>query len=206
MTNEQDPADTAPTESEGTQTQPTQPMSLRTRHDAWNIHVLQGPNMKHLGQRDPRLFGAIESNDELHTQLQQLAGSLGVSVSIFASDYEGDLLERTHTTAADADGYLIDPGGLTTVSEGWRHALSETQKPVLEVHFYNLIAENEISVFTRTAIGRIMGLRQYSYLAGLLGLVLALDDDTFLCPQAPQGPTVRRGGAPYSYENSGASA
>ncbi len=71
------------------------------------------------------------------------------------------------------------------MSEGLRHALQETQKPVVEVSFYNLVANGETSVITPTVIGRAMGLRQYSYLAGLLALVLSLDDATFLNPTAP---------------------
>ena len=44
-----------------------------------------------------------------------------------------------------------------------------------------------------------MGLREPSYVAGLFGLVLALDDETFLNPDAPDSATVRRGGAPHSF-------
>lgn len=180
---------------------PTSIRSVRRCDTRWKIEVLAGPNMAHLGKRDPRLFGAIASFDELRRLVERFAESMGVDVNVKVSDYEGELLEHVHATAVGADGYIVDPGGLTTVSEGWRHALQETHKPVVEVCFYNLIANQEVSVFTPTVIGRAMGLRQYSYVAALLGLVLSLDDETFLNPGAPESATVRRGGQPYAFKN-----
>jgi 3-dehydroquinate dehydratase-2 len=114
----------------------------------------------------------------LHQLVIGFGEALGVTVQAFVSDYEGDLLKQVHATAAQTDGYLIDPGGLTTVSEGWRHALAETRKPVVEVQFYNLATRNEVSVFTPSAIGRVMGFREYSYVAGLLGLIFLRISDS----------------------------
>ena len=61
------------------------------------------------------------------------------------------------------------------------------------------MADGEISVFTRSAIGRVMGLREHSYTAALLALVLSLDDRTFLNPDGPESETKRKDGTPYSY-------
>jgi len=175
--------------------------SIRPEGRRWIIGMIDGPNMKHLGKRDPRLFGKIGSIEELQRLVVIFGEALGVEVRPFVSDHEGDLLEHVHASAASTDGYLLDAGGLTTVSEGLRHALQETHRPVIEVAFYNLIANGEISVFTPTVIGRAMGMREYSYLAGLLGLVLALDDESFLNPDAADSPIARRGGQPYAFRN-----
>lgn len=172
--------------------------SLRQGAHRWIIDLIDGPNMRHLGKRDRRLFGTIGSIGELQDLVVDFGLALGVDVRPFASDFEGELLEHIHASASTADGYLIDAGGLTTVSEAMRHALQETRKPVVEVCFYNLAANNEVSVFTPTAIASAGGFRQYSYLAGLLGLVLSLDDESFLHPDAPASPTVRREGVPYT--------
>jgi 3-dehydroquinate dehydratase II len=177
------------------------PGSVRRGSRRWIVGLIDGPNMKHLGKRDPRLFGRIGSIEDLQKMVVDFGEALGVEVRPFASDHEGDLLEHVHHSANATDAYLLDAGGLTTVSEGLRHALQETHKPVVEVAFYNLIANGEVSVFTPTVIGRAMGLREYSYFAGLLGLTLALDDETFLNPDAPDSPTVRRGGQPYAFRS-----
>ena len=171
---------------------------LRRSDRRWVIELIDGPNMRHLGKRDPRLFGTIASIGALHELVIDFGSALGVEVRPFVSDFEGELLERIHESAASADGYLIDAGGLTTVSEAMRHALQETRKPVVEVCFYNLVANGETSVFTRSAIASVTGLREHSYVAGLLGLVLALDDESFLHPGAKDSPTVRRDGRPFT--------
>ena len=189
------PTDSKPEEQTG-------PISgFRVNGRRWKIKVIAGPNMAHLGQRDRRLFGTIESFDALAALSHRFAESMGVDLDVFVSDYEGEILEYLHANAVAADGFIVDPGGLTTVSEGWRHALQETHKPAVEVSFYNLIANHEVSVFTPTVIGRAMGLRQYSYVAALLGLTLSLDDESFLNPGAPESVTVRRGGQPYAFKN-----
>ncbi|KRW94070.1 hypothetical protein AQY21_21605 [Paracoccus sp. MKU1] len=136
---------------------------------------------------------------DLQQMVVAFGESLGVDVHTFASNREGELLEHVYATAAFTDGYVVDPGGLATVSQGWPHALIESRKPVVEVCFYNMVAQGEQSTFGATVIGRIMGLRQYSYLAAILSLVLALDDESFLHPEAPSTETVRRQGTPYSF-------
>ncbi|MGY0398787.1 MAG: type II 3-dehydroquinate dehydratase, partial [Ostreibacterium sp.] len=95
-----------------------------------------------------------------------------------------------HRTASEVNGYLINPAGLTTYGEAVRHALEETYKPVIEIHFSNIHACPRAprglpggpweSKFTRTATGLFMGMRHYSYASGLLAMVLALDDEDFL--------------------------
>lgn len=173
--------------------------AIRAGSERWKIAVIDGPNMKHLGKRDPGQFGTIGSYAQLKRIIIEFGATIGVEVDTFVSDHEGDLLEFVHGSSSHTDGYIVDAGGLMTVSEALRHALQETKKPVYEVCFYNPVAVGEISVLTPTVIGRAMGLRQYSYIAGMLGLVLALDDVSFLNPKAPDSATVRRDGKPWTF-------
>jgi 3-dehydroquinate dehydratase-2 len=173
---------------------------LRQSDRRWIIEVIAGPNMKYLGRRDRRLFGDIASFEALQTKIVEFGTALGVDVRVFVSDFEGEILERVHQSAASADAYIVDPGGLATVSQGWPHALLETRKPVVEVTFYNPVANGEASVFTKTAIGRVMGLWEHSYTAALLALVLSLDDPSFLHPDGPDSETRRKDGTPYSFK------
>src|SRR3546814_21012745 len=97
----------------------------------------------------------------------------------------GDILEYIHGSADRVDGYIINPAGLTTMCEAVRHALEDTTKPAMEVHFANLsgapgtprglASVKLISTFTPTATGLCMGLRQHSYLSPLWGVVLVID-------------------------------
>ena len=84
---------------------------LRQSDRRWIIEVIAGPNMKHLGRRDRRLFGDIASFAALQKEIESFAAALGVEARIFVSDYEGEILERVHHSAATADAYIVDPGG-----------------------------------------------------------------------------------------------
>ncbi len=173
-------------------------MSLRPETArTWRIAVIDGPNMPNLGRRDQAIYGPIRSLEDLQELVREFADMLGVAVRQFASNHEGEILDFIHETAAEVDGYLINPAGLTTYGEATRHALADTTRPVVEVHFANLsrhlatIAPGAQlqSRFTHTATGLVMGLRQHGYLAALLGLTLALDDASFLGKEAPTPTT-----------------
>ena len=158
------------------------------------IAVIDGPNMSSLGRRSKKVYGAIGSLDDLKDYVHKFGEGLGVEVETFSSNFQGEILEFIHESAERVDGYIINPAGLTTVGEGVRHALEDTARPSIEVHFANISASaggarglgggSINSSFTHTATGMAMGLRQYSYAAALTGLVLSLDDPGFLGEQA----------------------
>ncbi|MGQ7843938.1 type II 3-dehydroquinate dehydratase [Granulosicoccus sp. 3-233] len=164
-------------------------ISRRGNHNH-RIAVIDGPNMSSLGNRSRKVYGAIASLDNLKQYVKDYGIELGVTVESFSSNYQGAILEFIHESASRVDGYLINPAGLTTVGEGVRHALEDTERPVVEVHFANIAASagsarglgggSINSSFTHTATGVAMGLRHYSYVAALTGLVFALDDPDFL--------------------------
>lgn len=163
---------------------------------AWRFAVIDGPNMPNLGRRDRALYGPIGSLQELQATVRGFAELLGVGVTPFASNHEGEILEFVHRTAAEVDGYLINPAGLTTYGEATRHALEDSERPYAEVHFANLSRHLQAvgpgrdleSRFTHSAVGTVMGFRQYSYLGALLALTLALDDEAFLGADRPAAP------------------
>jgi 3-dehydroquinate dehydratase-2 len=146
--------------------------------------------MSNLGARSKKVYGKIGSLDELKAYVAAFGARLGVDVEAFSSNHQGDILEFIHGSAERVDGYIINPAGLTTVGEGVRHALEDSGRPVIEVHFANISASaggarglgggSIRSSFTHTATGLCMGMRQYSYIGALTALVLALDDEDFL--------------------------
>ncbi len=82
---------------------------IRKDDSRWVIGLIDGPNMPHLGKRNPQLFGTIASIEELQNLVVSFGTALGVEVRPFASDYEGEILEHIHATAATTEGYLVDP-------------------------------------------------------------------------------------------------
>lgn len=155
----------------------------------WKIGVINGPNMPNLGHRDKRIYGSIASLADLESLVSDFADAIGVHVEQFASNHEGEILDFIHRTAEETNAYLVNPAGLTTYGEATRHALADSRRPYVEVHFANTVRHFDgvvgggrrlESQFTYTAAGMVMGLRQHGYLGALLGLTLALDDPAFL--------------------------
>ena len=50
------------------------------------------------------------------------------------------MLEFIHESAKSSDAYVINPAGLTEGGVATKHALTETGKPYVEVHFANIVA------------------------------------------------------------------
>ena len=171
----------------------------------WRIAVINGPNMPNLGRRNREIYGPIRSLAELEELVASFGELLGVDVVQFSSNHEGDILDFIHRTASQADAFVINPAGLTAYGEATRHALADTERPFVEVHFANIARHFDAiapggqrleSRFTYTAAGLVMGLRQHGYLGALLALCLSLDDPSFLGTSASpdQAATAERGG------------
>jgi len=91
--------------------------------------VIDGPNMTNLGARNKRVYGAISSLDDLQRLCKSFGASMGVTVTTFASNFEGAILEFIHESAKSSDAYVINPAGLTEGGVATKHALTETGKP-----------------------------------------------------------------------------
>jgi 3-dehydroquinate dehydratase-2 len=159
---------------------------LRHRETDWQIRVINGPNVT----------AALNGVDRFDALLQRWAGEIGVTVEHFRSNHEGRLLEHIHTTTATTHGFLVNPGGLTTVGESLRHALRDAKRPHVEVHFDNSPLADH-SIFSPSVTAIVGGLREFSYLGALVSLVLSLDDPDFLHPDATS-EISRPHGAPRS--------
>jgi 3-dehydroquinate dehydratase-2 len=159
------------------------------------IALIDGPNMSNLGHRSKKVYGPNQlSIDGLHEYVRSFGKSLGVEVETFVSNYEGDILEFIHQSADRVDGYLINPAGLTSSGFAVPHALIESHRPSIEMHFSNPEAAPDSqrgapvgplkSWFSSYVTGKMTGLRQYCYIGALVALTLALDDEEFLGAEA----------------------
>lgn len=163
---------------------------FRSSQRKHRIVIIDGPNMSNLGARNKRVYGAIASLEDLQNLCKDFGASLGVDVTTFASNFEGAILEYIHKSASTSDAYVINPAGLTVGGLATMHALTETGRPYIEVHFANIEAPPSAprgvpigpwrSAFSASATGVMMGMRHYSYCAAILSLAMALDDEAFL--------------------------
>ncbi len=131
------------------------------------IAVINGPNLNLLGTREPDVYGH-ETLKDLEAGLAGLAEELGVAVSFFQSNHEGEIIDHIHGLRGEAAALLINPGGLTHTSVSLRDALSGVELPVYEVHISNVHSREEFrhrSLVSGVAVGVVcgLGLRGYEY-------------------------------------------
>ena len=152
----------------------------------WRINLIDGPNMSNLGQggRDPRTYGVVTSLADLQDSIVAMGDALGVEMSAFYANREGDIVAHIYEAAPRIDAFLINPAALTRFSVPCKLALADSRRPFMELHFANVAALGwEGGITTPVATGVVMGMRHYSYVGALFGLVCALDTGVIEVPQ-----------------------
>ena len=87
-----------------------------------------------LGIRQPEIYGR-ETYDSLLAMLREEAGNLGISVSFYQSNHEGDLVDAIQQAYYDrVDGIVINPGAYTHTSVALLDAIKTVMIPTVEVH------------------------------------------------------------------------
>lgn len=99
-----------------------------------SILVINGPNMNLLGIRQPEIYGNTDYVD-LENLISAEAERLGVTVSFFQSNHEGDLVDAIQRAYfEDMDGIILNPGGYTHTSVALLDAVKAVALPTVEVH------------------------------------------------------------------------
>ena len=98
-----------------------------------NILVINGPNLNMLGIREPEIYGKATYTD-LCSLIEAHAAKLGVSVTLYQSNHEGDLVDAIQQAYGKQDGIVINPGAYTHTSIALLDALKAVGIPTVEVH------------------------------------------------------------------------
>ena len=101
------------------------------------IHILNGPNLNLLGQRQPEIYGHATLQD-VETMCGEIAVQLGHQTVFRQSNWEGQIVDWIQEARADAAGIVINPGALTHTSVAVLDALNAFDGPVIEVHISNI--------------------------------------------------------------------
>lgn len=143
-----------------------------------HVLVLHGPNLNLLGRREPHIYGTVTLS-AINDQLQTFADQCSVSLSIFQSNAEHELVERIHAAVEDqVDWIVVNPAGLTHTSVVLRDALAAVALPFIEVHLSNPESREPFrhrSYLADLACGRIAGFGADSYLLALQAVVNRVD-------------------------------
>jgi len=137
-----------------------------------NILVLHGPNLNLLGTREPGHYGTTTLAD-INQQLISLGDQLGLEITNFQSNHEGELVDHIQHATGTIDGIVINPAAYTHTSIAIRDALLATHIPFVEVHLSNIHRREEFrhrSMLVDAACGVVAGFGAKSYLLALRGL------------------------------------
>jgi 3-dehydroquinate dehydratase II len=123
------------------------------------VEVLHGVNLDVLDRRDPALYGGVKLA-ELEFKVQAFARELGVDVSFYQSNHEGEYCEFLHRAGGSSDGLLLNPGAWTHYSWAIREALELAALPAVEVHLSAVDEREEwrrVSVIRDLCLGCVQG-------------------------------------------------
>ena len=122
------------------------------------VHVLNGPNLNLLGEREPEVYGTTTLAD-VERLCREACDAAGVGLEFRQTNSEAVLIEQIQAARASA-GIVINPAGCS-YSVPVLDALNACTAPVVEVHISNIHARAEAwRADTRTtaaAIGVISG-------------------------------------------------
>lgn len=133
---------------------------------AARILVINGPNLNLLGSREKDIYGS-RTLSELEAELHEAAESLGLEVSFYQSNHEGELIDRIHQ--ADKENFqmlILNAGALTHYSIALHDALNAIRLPAIEVHMSNIYRREEFrrkSYLSPAVVGGIFGFGAVSY-------------------------------------------
>lgn len=131
------------------------------------IHVLNGPNLNLLGQRQPEVYGHATLSD-LEAMCRDAARPH--EIRFLQSNWEGQIVDWIHEARLEAAAIVINPAALTHTSVAVLDALNAFDGPVIEVHIsqvHKREAFRHHSYVSHRADGVIAGLGLGGYVAAL---------------------------------------
>lgn len=141
------------------------------QHDK-RILVVHGPNLNMLGRREPDLYGS-RTLEDINRSLSARAEQLGLDVSTFQSNHEGEIVEAIQAAVGKIQGLIINPAAYTHTSVAIRDAVLLLEVPVIEVHLSNIHKREPFrhhSYIANIATAQITGLGESGYLFALEAL------------------------------------
>jgi len=133
------------------------------------ILVIHGPNLNMLGKRETDIYGKA-GLDQINADLEKRAADLGVTLDIFQSNHEGQIVEKIQAALKKCNAVIINPAAYTHTSVAIRDALLLLDVPIIEIHLSNIYKREPFrhtSLVTDVATGQICGLGARGYLLAL---------------------------------------
>ena len=115
------------------------------------VLVINGPNINMLGIREPDVYGA-QSFKALEEFIKKSADELSVSVSLFQSNHEGEIVDIIQAAYGVYDGIVINPAAYTHTSIAILDALKAVGIPTVEVHISDISKREAFRQFSYVSL------------------------------------------------------
>lgn len=137
------------------------------------LHVLNGPNLNRLGQREPEIYGTTTL-----AEVEEMcrAAADGTDIVFRQSNREYEIVDWIHAAIDEACAIVINPAAFTFTSVAVLDALKMFPGPIIELHISNIHRREPIyhkSLVSPVATAVIAGLGARGY-AVAVGEALAL--------------------------------
>jgi len=133
------------------------------------ILVIHGPNLNLLGKREPDIYGKVTIG-RIDDKLKEIAAKNKISLEIFQSNHEGEIVDKIGRSKKTCAALLINPAAYTHTSVAIRDAILATDIPTVEVHLSNIYSREDFrhnSLIAPVAKGQISGFGMDSYIYGI---------------------------------------
>ncbi|QXJ25381.1 type II 3-dehydroquinate dehydratase [Actinomadura graeca] len=133
------------------------------------VLVLNGPNLRRLGIREPDVYGSATFED-LEALCRDAGRRLDLHAEVRQTDDEAEMIRWVHEAADERLPMVVNPAAFTHYSYALRDALAQRTAPLIEVHISNPAAREEFrhtSVVAGVATGTIAGFGLSSYVLAL---------------------------------------
>ncbi|WP_067803876.1 type II 3-dehydroquinate dehydratase [Actinomadura formosensis] len=143
------------------------------------VLVLNGPNLRRLGTREPDVYGTT-GFDDLAALCRDTGRRLDLNVEVRQTDDEAELVRWVHEAADERVPMVLNPAAFTHYSYSLRDALAQRTAPLVEVHISNPAAREEFrhtSVVAGVATGTIAGFGSMSYVLALQAIAGMLAEE-----------------------------
>ena len=133
------------------------------------IIILNGPNLNLLGEREKKQYGSFTLKD-IEKNCQEFASKNNISLSLYQSNIEGELVEIIQNSRKEQHGIIINAGGYTHTSVAIHDALKIIKIPIIELHISNIYNREEFrhkSLISIVAKSIICGFGSEGYIMAL---------------------------------------
>jgi 3-dehydroquinate dehydratase II len=135
------------------------------------IHVLNGPNLNLLGEREPEIYGR-DTLADIEARCRTIATAKGYELSLKQTNNEHEMVDWIQAARKGAAGIVINPAAFSYAGYPILDALKLVDCPVVEVHISNIHRREaewrSKSIMTQVVTGIISGL-------GVNGYILAVE-------------------------------